>query len=197
VRKLVVAIAALAAFLAMHSIWLRWMAEFLIVRDELRPADIIVAVSGEASRNHYAIHLYKAGYAPRLLFDIGPLKSWVFGKELDLVELARTRVQELGVDPADLLIQEDCVSTHADALYAKQNLQKVGARSAIIVSSAFHMRRVALTFNRVFRGTGIELIYAPVPLEDEDMALERWWTRTPEVLMVNNEYLKLPYYLFK
>ncbi|MGH8059202.1 MAG: YdcF family protein, partial [Candidatus Entotheonellia bacterium] len=195
-KKLLLVLIVLAGIIVTHAIWLRWMGEFLIVQDELRAADVIVAVSGDASRNHHAIRLYKAGYAPTLLFNLGPLKTWVFGKELDLVHLARQGAQELGVNLADLLIQEDCVSTQADALYTKQHLQKLGAKTAIIVSSPFHMRRVALAFDRVFRGTGIDLIYAPVPLEAEDMALERWWTRDPEVIMVNNEYLKLLSYLF-
>jgi len=196
-RKLIVVVVVIAGVIATHAIWLRWIADFLIVQNDLRRADIIVAVSGDAARNYHAIHLYKAGYAPRLLFNFGPLKRWYFGRELDQAHLARRRAQQLGVDSADLLIQEGCLSTYADALYTKQNLQKLGITSAIIVSSALHMRRVALTFNRVFQGTGIELMYAPVPLEDEDMALDWWWTREAEVVMVNNEYLKLLFYLFR
>ena len=45
-----------------HEKWLLWIGNFLIVEDQLHPADVIHVIAGDDYRTDYAIQLYKQGY---------------------------------------------------------------------------------------------------------------------------------------
>ena len=74
-------------------------------------------------------------------------------------------------------------------------MQRKGFHSAIVVSSPYHMRRVKMIFSKIYRDSGIELQYSPV--RDSWFNVEKWWTRERELVTINNEYIKLIFYLLK
>jgi len=60
------------------------------------------------------------------------------------------------------------------------------------VSSNYHMRRVRYTFERVFRDSGITLVYSAAADPDFDPA--RWWANNKSALYTLTEYIKLTGY---
>ncbi len=49
---------------------LPWLHGWLSPADRARPADLIFVLAGQMSRKHYALQLFRAGLAPRLLFSV-------------------------------------------------------------------------------------------------------------------------------
>ena len=78
---------------------------------------------------------------------------------------------------------------------AKKVLLKEGFRSAIVVSSPFHMRRVKMIFDKAYKGSGISVYYSFV--KESKLKIDKWWTREHELINVVNEYIKLVFYWFK
>ena len=54
-------------------------------------------------------------------------------------------------------------NTYGEALGLRQFLEEEKAQTVMVVSTAIHLRRVALTFAKVFRDAPIEFLYCPVP----------------------------------
>jgi hypothetical protein len=84
-------------------------------------------------------------------------------------------------------------ATHLELLKARAILEQFGFRSANLVSSPFHMRRVKVIADRVFSGSDIRYACTPAgSLEpspgDETQAIEPWrWVAT--------EYAKLAWFI--
>ena len=51
--------------------------------------------------------------------------------------------------------------THIEILEAKKMMDKAGFKSAIFVSSPYHMRRISIIANKVFGKNGYQLIFVP------------------------------------
>ncbi len=71
------ALAALTVILLTGAIYgrreaiLRAIGAYLVVQDDLQPADVIHVIAGEDDRTDHAIQLYKQGYSRRILFTGG------------------------------------------------------------------------------------------------------------------------------
>ena len=76
--------------------------------------------------------------------------------------------------------------TFVEAQYAVQLMQHHQLRSAIVVSSGYHMRRAALAFDKTGRAAGLEFSYHPVGLPDWT-----WWLDKHRFRGVLLEYRKL------
>lgn len=168
---------------------------FLIVKDNLQPADLIHVLGGDVDRIEYGLQLYKQGYAPKILFTGGRI-------EIPLVNTTYSRLSKeyavaKGVRPEALLpLESHATSTYEEALELKQFLES-GApiRSIIIVSSPYHSRRARWAFKKVLDDR-VVLRCTPVPFE---MARNkrRWWTDEESLRIVVEEYLKIPFYYAK
>ena len=64
----------------------------------------------------------------------------------------------------------------------------------MVVSTAIHLQRVALTFARVFRNVPVEFLYCPVPSRLDGLSSDAWWTRPADRRYVLQETLKLAGY---
>ena len=60
-----------ASIFLFHERILLLVGNFLIIQDELHPADVIHVIAGEDHRTDYAIHLYKLGYGKVIFFTGG------------------------------------------------------------------------------------------------------------------------------
>lgn len=115
--------------------------------DAARPADAIIVLgsavwSGErpgpslAARTRHAIALYKAGYAPHLIFS-GGLGRFPPSE----AEAMRRLATSAGV-PADAIVLEDqSHSTEENLANSKALMDAHGWHSALIVSDPFHLLR--------------------------------------------------------
>jgi uncharacterized SAM-binding protein YcdF (DUF218 family) len=166
--------------------------DYLVIDDELSPAEIIHVIAGEDYRTDYAIWLYQQGKAKEIFFtggwcDIHHYKHGQHGLERALAQ---------GV-PADAIAYDDApvMSTYDEALRLKAYLAESPSpvRSVIVVSDPFHMRRARWTYRRVL-GKDIEVRMAPVPLEQTPYQ-KRWWEDYRSREYVKDEYKKFFYYI--
>ncbi len=201
-RRLIIATVTFVILLILpfitYRFWLPEVAKYLIVQDELGPADVIVVLSGNGSRYRYAAKLFKEGYAKYVLLDYNEEDTFnVIGVKFDPQKMIKDFAVSNGIPAERILTEGRCTSTYEDILYAKENILKNQFKSAIIVSNNFHMRRVYLTFQKIFKEDNVKAIFIPVPMEISGINPDIWWTNEDDFLKVINEYIKLFFYCFK
>ena len=158
--------------------------QFLIVREELKPADVIIVLAGEREeRVEYGVWLYQQGYAPQIIMSGGPV-VW----HVTAAEIMKEQAVFLGVPAEDILVEERSTTTKENAEFTKDLMVAEGFGSAILVTSPYHSRRASRIFHRVF-GQDMEIISVPVP--DSRFGVDEWWTRDKDTRQVVSEYLKM------
>jgi hypothetical protein len=91
--------------------------------------------------------------------------------------------------PKDEPIIEKFGGTYVEAYKTVKIMQNLALRSAIIVSSAYHMRRAQMAFDRYRSSTRIEFYYHPVETSLEDTRL--WWLNAKYLKKILKEYKKV------
>jgi uncharacterized SAM-binding protein YcdF (DUF218 family) len=104
--------------------------------------------------------------------------------------------QGLGVPVGQVMALPVLASTtYEEAIAMRQIVQVHSISSVLIVTSAYHTRRAYWTFERVFRGTGVELLIASVP--PSGFTMDAWWKSHMGRKLVPREYMGLAYYWLK
>lgn len=168
--------------------------DFLVVQDDLYPADVIHIIAGDDYRTEYAIQLYKQGYAKLLFFTGGwcTIHGYFHGEHgLEIALEAGIPREAVAYDDAQVL------STYDEALLLKKylNENQPSYQSVMVVSDPFHMRRSQWTYRHIL-GKGFNIIVAPVPFNQTPYK-QQWWTDEPSQRYVMDEYKKLVYYFFR
>jgi uncharacterized SAM-binding protein YcdF (DUF218 family) len=195
-RKLLVCFLAVAAILlyAFRGLWLGGIGNFLIIRDNLHPADVIHVIAGEDYRTDYAVQLYKRGYGKILFFTGG----WCESHHHYHGEYARERAVAKGI-PGQAIAYDDSsvTSTYLEAEKLKDWIafSETPVSSVIVVSDPFHMRRARWAYKKVL-GDNIEVEMAPVPFNQTPYR-RRWWKDRESLNYVRDEYKKMVYYIFR
>ncbi len=127
----------------------------LFVRDEPVPADLAM-VFGAANeidldrRTRCGVELYRSSLVPKLLVTGGGVLAQRQPEAKRMADLAR----EMGVRPADLLVEDRSASTFENVQFSLAMLNDRDLldqlSSVLLVSSEWHMRRVLLTAQRFF-----------------------------------------------
>jgi len=141
-RVVVLCFACLGALLAFCP----WLGGFLSVEDPLLHADAIVVLSGSfAERPLEAWDLYRAGYAPVIVFtrearEGGQIELARRGTPLpDRADVARDLLQRLGVPPSALIVPDALHDSTADEARTIHDLARDRHwRRVLIVTSKFH-----------------------------------------------------------
>jgi uncharacterized SAM-binding protein YcdF (DUF218 family) len=165
--------------------------DFLVVQDELHPADVIHVISGPDDRTDYAIQLYKEGYARQIFFTGG----WCSFHNYYHGQHGKERALEQGIPLEAIAIDDSQVtSTYSEAVKLKELIEQSQApiHSVIVVSDPYHMRRARWTYRHLL-GVQVSLQMAPIPFELSPYQ-RRWWTDEKSRQYVKNEYLKIAYY---
>lgn len=179
---------------ALRVPFLQAVGDFLVIQDDLHPADIIHVISGPDYRSDYGIELMQQGYASYIFFT-GPWCAEVQDVHADRGKL---RALNQGIAAAAILTDAAAItSTYEEALRLKALIDQSSTpvKSVIIVSDPFHMRRAKWTYRQVL-GKDIEIQMAPVPFEDLSLH-RRWWEDRYSVIAVREEYTKYVYYLVR
>jgi uncharacterized SAM-binding protein YcdF (DUF218 family) len=79
--------------------------------------------------------------------------------------------------------------TYVEAIKTVRIMRDLGLTSAIIVSSAYHMRRAQIAFEQFRQPGRLQFYYHPV--DSERTTKQPWWTDTGYVARVLQEYKKL------
>jgi uncharacterized SAM-binding protein YcdF (DUF218 family) len=165
---------------------------FLIVQDPLHRADVMHVFAWPDHRSDYAIHLYKLGYEKRIFFTGG----WCLDHHYYHREHSKERALEQGI-PLEAIVTDDfqVTSTYSEIARLREFIGKSPQPidSILAVSDPHHMRRVRWAYRQVL-GKSFNLTMAPVPF---DLSPYRtgWWTERKSKGMVEEEYLKLAYYI--
>lgn len=179
---------------------LRSIGNGLIYQDALEPCEAIFVLSGSADeRAKHAAYLHKKGYAPRIVCTgaIIPENVEILGmeyKEAQITQTALTKRYKVPDTLVTCLLEGTSTKEEADAVlnYAeKHHLSKI-----MIVSTAFHTKRVKYIFRKRFKhNKNIKLCIQAAPALDYN---ERYWWKDEEgLLTVYTEYAKKMYYFFK
>jgi len=109
---------------------------------------------GTLERTLYGVALYSQGLAPTIILSTGLAKYFNEARLMSEIVLSE------GVPEQALILEERSRNTHENLEYVEQILADRHWRTAIVVSSPYHMRRIALVSLRCCSGT--TLLYAPV-----------------------------------
>ena len=194
IALLLIFILLIVAFVT-RTIWLDAIAEFLVVEDDISRVDAIVVLGGGGpDRVEHAVKLYQSDYGNWII--VTGMENRLPGLVVTWPQLAMKHAVSMGVPESVFILEERPTSTYEDALYVKEDMLDKGFKSAIIVSSPYHMRRARMIFRKIFEDMeDISLQFSPAG--DSDFQAQRWWTREGDLIDVVNEYCKLVLYFFK
>ena len=168
----------LAAFYWFREPLLKQLGAWLVVESPLRPADLVVALGGSRERQDRAIELLRQGYAQMVLFTGPDFRS----HDYNCIGVAHS-----GIHPPFV-----AYTTYEEAMLVKTVLQERGLRSAIVVTSPYHLRRTRMTFERLVGETKAELAFHSS--SNGTFSTSRWWKSHYGRKLVLMEYLGLVYY---
>jgi uncharacterized SAM-binding protein YcdF (DUF218 family) len=100
------------------------------------------AGGGYEERVKQAIDLFKAGYAPYLVFSSGYVYSF---RE---AEVMRALAVDQGVPPSAIVLEQKAASTRDNVTFSKAILDDHKSTRILLVSSPYHMRRAVMTWRR-------------------------------------------------
>ena len=120
----------------------RFWKRCLVVSVPISHADALIVPGGEPlARPLEAVRLYKQGVA-----------SSVFVTGFGDASSIRKVLVEGGVPASAIAVESRAKTTHANAVLLKPMLDQAKVRSALIITSPFHTRRVLATFRKVMPG---------------------------------------------
>lgn len=146
-----------------------------------KDADVIIVLSGSGGRVALASTLYKCGYISYVfLSNVKAINS----RSGDMHQTALA----LGIPEEAILTEDEAQSTYQNAQFTLPIMKQRGFKSAIVVSSDFHMRRVKFIFDHVYKKSGIELTYIG---SDSGYNAKTWWSDRNSRETTFNEYTKM------
>ena len=162
----------------------RALGHFLVVSNDLKKADVIVVLAGDSERVGQAVALYKQGLADYIIMSGGVSES-----PDTMAESMKRQARGMGVPEDHIFLEPRSQHTYQHPFLVAPLLCEHRFKSAIIVSSPYHMRRVALLFNRAFKHSGVKLMYCPAA--GSWFSPDTWWQSAGGRKVVYLEYMKM------
>lgn len=167
-----------------RRIWLPFVGFALEVASDLQPADVIVVLGGgNGDRDVYASELYRRGLAKNVIATGSPVGTSAGARGL----VAR------GIPRDAIYLANGSQNTHEDAVLSRRILLAHRWRTVLLVTDPYHERRALWTFQAELEGTGIQV--RPAPVIGGWYNADDWWKTEPGFVAVNDEYLKIIYYV--
>jgi uncharacterized SAM-binding protein YcdF (DUF218 family) len=171
------------------------LASFLVVEDELRPADLVFLLNGCIdTRPFFAGTLFKEGLAPKIAIA-REKESRAVGLGLlpNITEISVGVLMKIGVPESQIeILPGEVTSTREEADALRQYVEKKGIDRVIVVTSSFHTRRAKWIIEKTLAERGLALQMAAV--EDPEYDENNWWKREEGFFRLFEEYVKLVYY---
>ena len=178
---------------------------FLTLSEEPANCDCIFVFAGIQERKDFGLSLYKAGYSPVLLFSVGRFEwrkflTFGFKNNSEFRELVdripyylRHFFVELNNQKNDSCwaVQKGRYGTLAEVIALVEFIKKREFKSIMLISSAFHLRRINYVMRKLLNGYGIEINYVAVPEELSAINRENWWKTPRGIKLIFSEYIKL------
>jgi uncharacterized SAM-binding protein YcdF (DUF218 family) len=168
-------------------VWL--MGAFLIAKDPLINADVIVLLSGgKEDRLMEAVRLFKEGYGQKIILTqtdqdrLDPETNRAVEKKYSVVNQ--------GISEEYVIVaKEVATSTYEEAQAVAAEMRYYGIGSCAVVTDAFHSRRTKIIFTDAFRGSGLKIFIHPI--EGQWYRGIDWWTHPEGWQVMISEWIKL------
>lgn len=150
------------------------------------PADAIVVVSGGDTNARVAegVALYKAGWAPRMIFSGAAADQTGLSNALAMKKVAIA----MGVSETVISTEEYSLNTAQNARNTARMLSLADARRIILVTSAYHQRRASLEFRRQVAETVMILNH---PVHEDRQWNSLWWMTPGGWWLAGGELVKI------
>jgi uncharacterized SAM-binding protein YcdF (DUF218 family) len=163
---------------------------YLSPQNPLAKSDAIVAISGGETdaRTREAVDLYKAGWAPYLVFSgaaadpSGPSNA----KAMAVI------AEDSGVPPSAILLDETSATTRENAANVAKLIDEQSLKSIILVTSPYHQRRAEIAFHRAL-GAGYPIVNHSS--YDQRWRRSHWWASRYSIDITISELQKVGYEL--
>jgi len=113
------------------------------------------AGGGTPERLNAAVDLYRAGYAPYLVFSSGYAYSFKEAESMRDLAIAQ------GVPPSAIVLEQRANNTYQNVKYVDDILRDHKSKSILLVSSPYHMRRATMVWHKL--APDITVTPAPPP----------------------------------
>ena len=162
---------------------------FLIV-DHSAHADVILVLAGETDRRpQHGLDLLTRGYAARIILDV-PADTKIY--QWTQPELAEKFIQQLPQAQSITICKIHGLSTLEEAREASPCLQRVGAKTVLLVTSDYHTRRAVSIFKHEIPDRDFSVTAA---FDSRTFGTE-WWRRREWAKTCLNEWAKLLWWEF-
>jgi len=198
VRWIAVIMLLLVLLWALRVPLLRSIGRFLVAEDAPCRVDAVYVLGGDAEmRGAEAGRVFRQGWSKRFRFTGEPVPTALHVEDIEHTEAEQTRLVAVraGVPDSLALAINKGTSTYEEAGFILADALAAGHDTVMVLSSRFHLRRIAFVFRERFREHGITVVLHGAPNGDYDE--DRWWDVEEGLMMVNNEYVKLVYYRLK
>jgi uncharacterized SAM-binding protein YcdF (DUF218 family) len=177
----------IAAAVLLVTVFFLLAGKLLVVNEPPALSDaIIILGGGDGERELLASTLYKQHYAPVIIVSNGGTRGHPStAYALHEIEWLRG----YGVPDSAIVPELEAQSTYGNAVYSEKMMLQHHFKSAIVVSSTYHMRRAQYIFNKMYAGSGIRLTYCAAPVIG--YSPERWWASYAGRVFTFSEYEKL------
>ncbi|MBW1805874.1 MAG: YdcF family protein [Deltaproteobacteria bacterium] len=187
----------------LHVPILTRLGRYLILEHPPQKSDLIVCLAGgNIERGLAAADAYRDGLAPQIFIAREELPdSYELLKERGIkypesIDLMIILLKESGVPESAILTSDAQVkSTIEEATLVREEVEKRGFKSLIILTSPTHSRRAWFTYRKVFEDSDVRIL--ALPSKYSKFKPEDWWKRRRYVRDVIIEYQKLIFYAFK
>lgn len=177
--------------------WLPGAASWLDVGELPVCTDYVLVLPGdEIGRPLMAASLIRLGMAREVLIPQNPESADSRdGITPPTAQISRRVLEQRGIpDDRIVLLPTQSRTTFDDAQALRVYLRN-HAGDATVVTSAFHTRRAAFVFGKVFQDEAIQIHFVSAP--NPGFTSSDWWTRPEGARLIITEYAKLAYYWTK
>ena len=175
----------LIALILCVSLSALYAGRLLVLDQPPNKVDVIIVLGGDRGhRVEHGVSLYQAGYAPYMMISGGKIYH-----DITIAELMMDHAVRLGVPKENIILEPSAESTYENALYTKELIKRYGFKSAMIVSSNYHMRRVKSTYQSEFKDISTTLIYSAA--KDPNYNPDKWWKNSDSFSHTITEYIKI------
>jgi uncharacterized SAM-binding protein YcdF (DUF218 family) len=191
---LVILFAAMVLFVFRSPV-IENIGRFLVWQDELKPSDAIVVLTGSSTGNRIeeAARIFDKGMGKVIVFS-----GYSYYPGMDSHIGMKEYAIKLGV-ARDKIVTERAtgeISTWGEALVNLKQLERLKAKSFILVTSSFHTRRSRWVYERAIKSLNMDITIHVQPAPDPKVPYPGWWKIRSGKKKVFDEYIKLLYYRF-
>jgi uncharacterized SAM-binding protein YcdF (DUF218 family) len=190
-RKALIILAAVIGVLVVLVVaFIAFAGFYLSPQNALKKSDAIVAISGGETQQRVdeAVRLYKAGWAPSLIFS----GAAAAGTVSNALAMERQAIAE-GVPESVISIDELSTNTAQNAKDVGALIRRRGIHQIILVTSPYHQRRAYITFHRVL-GSSVKIInHSSI---DSVWRKSSWWKQQQTRQLTFSELEKILYIKF-